>query len=229
MPSWTEKPHDVPTINVNLSTQRCAPWCLYGFRGEHTARCPAGPVPIPLSLEPFRSVVFEVRLGECDKACEQYDGDMRPDDGHWTGCRARPIRVACEIGGKTWEESHVMPDSEADGQMATYAQHEACRERWALAKALVLGKSISVSMEFMKAHGTEIITMRKQRDSVYAVLAEMARAEQTVYDAQERAAKAFDAAFMPDNFMRFEPWSRASASILERYVERLIEQVAVLS
>jgi hypothetical protein len=103
----------------------------------------------------------------------------------------------------------------------------ACRERWALVVALVAGDTEIVA----HTHEQRALLARlyPQRDAVFSALADMARAEKVVFDRQEEAIKAMDEPlFLPDNFMRAEPNARASASILERYVERLIERVGVL-
>jgi hypothetical protein len=222
-----------PTINVNLNPCTCKAATPYGnaATGTCTGSCPGAAVLIPLSLQFFRSITFEVALGECSETCRQY----MPNGQHTANCPGRPVRVSCSISGKTWEESEPFDFGDADGhRFVTDTGVERVRERWALVKALVLGAKWGTCPrdvdEIAKRHLNLVATLFNQRDALYAELTDLALDEQSAFGSQERAVKAMgEATFMPDNFHRAEPIARASASILARYVERLIEQVGVLS
>lgn len=224
-----------PTINVNLSSPcNCGANSLNSARRAgnpnpvdylpHMDGCPSTPVLIPCPIP--RSVTFEVRLGEC--TCDETERSLLAS-GHTARCPGKPIRVSCSISGATWEESEVtqteyqpagdwVPDRDRPLELAL---ESACRERWALVKGLVLGQDVPP--------GSVVPGTIDQRDAVYAEIAALARDEQSAFERQEHAVKAMDeVTFMPYNFHRAEPHARASASILARYVERLIEQIGVL-
>lgn len=209
-----------PTINVNLKPHLMS--CHNRTPERHTFGCPGTPVLIPCPIP--RSVTFTVRLGECNCPSQARGVSALWPSGHAPQCPARPLRVTCSISGKTWEESEVVEvEKRGDQWLDQFEENAAlriCRERWALVKMLVLGMGI------LSERTREL---QVQRDAVYASIADMARAEDAVWQAQERACRSVDSAFIPDNFMNAEPHSRPSASILERYVERLIEQIGVLS
>lgn len=213
MPSWNEKPHTIPTINVNLK-----PCICFGRSGpDHIQTCPGAPVLIPCPLPP--KVEFMVRLaGECE--CTSIPGSPSPnapvwdEDQHDDHCPARTIRVTCSIVGETWEGSEVKSINSTDALLMPSffdAVWTACRELWALVKALALGAS-TVS----GARGA----LLAQRTTVFATLADMARLE---------AAHAARKAELPDGIRPVRPdVAPESHEALWRYVQRLVEQVGVL-
>jgi hypothetical protein len=97
------------------------------------------------------------------------------------------VKVACSISG-TWEASEVADVALVrmdDGHFVTFetnaavtAALSACRDRWALVKALVLGKY---------TYNDSLVpeTLHVQRNAVFAALADMARAEQDACSAQQ--------------------------------------------
>lgn len=215
----------IPTLNVNLKPCTCFRRLADQRPDDHTFPCGAGAVLIPCPIP--RSVTFEVRLGQC--ACNAglrgFRGQLAP---HTASCPARPIRVTCSISGKTWEGSDVSEcEVHHDGRETSPADMtRACRERWALVKALVLG----VHPDFERGNYTgPTLPMFRQRDEVYAALADMARAEEAAQQAQVRAMTAFPWAKMKrdwdgDHIRNRRP----SEDMLERYVEHLVEQVGIL-
>lgn len=230
-----------PTINVNLKQCTCRSTTPYGPAqvGQCMHTCPGAPVPIPLSLEPFRSVTVQVRIAECSETCRQH----MPNGQHTENCPGRPIRVSCSISGKTWEVSDVvdveMYRDQNPGHIVfpSDMQRKAlpiCRERWALVKALLLGLKWEDAFvphgQYVRATSIRLRdSLIEQRDALYAELAALARDEASTFNRQESAIKAMgEIYFLPNNFIRAESEQRASASILSRYVERLIEQVGEL-
>lgn len=215
MPSWNEQPFTVLSINVNLTKCTCNHPSVKP--DMHFAECPSRPVLIPCRIP--RSVTFTVTLGMCDyprDACRF---------GHLDGCRARPIRVACSIGGKTWEESHIN-DCEVAGEgigLNTTAEHLIAQERWALVKALVLRNENAAQLN---THG---LALSKQRDAVFAALADMARMERAYYDAAQAIHKALPGIYVSSDMQACDPDEAPSARWLSSYVEGLIEQVGVVS
>ena len=223
---------ETPTINVNRTPCDC--W-KNREPGTHQPKCAAKPVLIPLPLEPWRSVTFEVRLGECDyprDACRF---------GHLNDCPASPIRVTCSIRGKTWAETRVSDAERADGPGQpnfTEAEHmravALCDDRWALVKALVLGTWRSVNLNAWQAGAmtaeawARVAALVAQRDTVFAALADLARAEQAASDAQDRAHAAIGDDLRLKPHHNIEAADRPSAYMLDRYVARLIEQVGTL-
>lgn len=198
-----------PAINVNLTY--CA-MCRDGdHSSEQTAQCYGAPVlvccPIP------RSVTFSVALGRC--ICEQ---------AHSKVCPVRPAKVSCSITGETWEESEVTgvelespyaKERTAQGVIDTFGQ--ICRARWTLVKMLLLNGLPS------DTHGDLV----PQRDTVFAALADMARAEQDACNAQQGV----DEAFPFDHYRRNDPdhcSERPSVGRFAAYVEYLIRHVGAL-
>lgn len=222
------------TINVNLTP--CSCFSNYVNIGatkatrrpvEHNEPCREhSPVLIPLPLNKWRSVTLTVMPGECSCGL---DGVDRP-------CPHRPVDVTCTIFGEDWASSdvadvdlavnHKPSPEEWTAEMESRAL-AACRERWALVKALVTGMKWGAPY----VHGRPVpLALSEQRDAVYAELAEMARAEDAACEAQTRAAKAMDLKRNVAPFHRpdGEREGRPSAAFLVAYVERLIEQVSVL-
>lgn len=204
----TLKPCPVARAHEHLTVD-----ALHGAAG-----CPAAPVLIPCPIP--RSVTFSVALGECvgeSGACR-----VRPGEPHHSlsACPARPIRVSCSISGKTWEESAVVDADFADGRSGSPAL-ALCDDRWALVKALVLGMYPTCGNEEVPR------TLVKQRDAVFAALADMVRAEQDARNAQQRVDDAFPFA----RYRRNDPDHRSerpSIGRLAAYVEYLIEQIGTL-
>lgn len=224
---------DTSAINVNLTP--CEYPELHAAGAFHT--CRGGEVLIPCPIP--RSVTFHVALGKCTCSLRHY-ADMAPHQ-HTRNCPARPIRVTGSVWGKDWaisELSAAVPDvtdawpnerpvttgGELYPELLRIARH-----RWALVKALVLGHTDLSAL----LTGPKAVQLLTQRDAVFAALADQTRLEQAAFEAYERAMKAlgepaFYPAFSPDSFIRAEAARRASAGLLERYVDRLIEQVGVL-
>lgn len=224
-----------PTINVNLAS--CSRHHLPLHREEsryhvlpgtgNLALCEAPPVPVPLSLEPWRSVTMKVRLGECATPLQCIFPHMRgePRIDHHGTCPALPIEVTCSMRGKTWAESHVC---DAETERGTTLHHgplkQSVHERWSLIKALVTGEHPD--------HDTgrwtgPTLPLFEHRDAVYAAVCEVARTEASNLAAQERLVSLLDpkrAMFRPTPEDR-----RPSAHGLAIYVARLIEQVGVMS
>jgi hypothetical protein len=213
----------VSTINVNLKLGcGCSVEAMRLPETGHYPGCSAAPVFIPCLLPP--SVTFEVVLGECTCSAHGY-GITKPN--HAGACPARPMKVFCSISGKTWEESEVADWEPRDMEyLPTQANWKdvveaACRERWAVVKALVLGKTVTPSF------GPENPLM-KQRDAAYAALVAKARMEQADDATTRDLMKA-----LPSLKMRDVTEATASAYLsgraLAHYVEHLIEQVGALS
>lgn len=209
----------VPMVNVNLGACRCGSTHPAWGRQPHTSWCNGKPVLIPCPLP--RSVTLQVALGEC--TCPT---GGRPPEGHWRYCPARPVKVSCSISGKTWEESEVddveFPDAiETDpaGGPARVALEAACRARWALVKALVLGLYPTCGNEDVPQEIFE------QRDTVFAALAEMAKAEAALAVAWEACPKALQKRAHPGSLRNEQ---RPSRWMLAAYVEHLVEQVGVM-
>jgi hypothetical protein len=191
------------------------------------------PVLIPCSLEPFRSATFSVVLGTCECALS-LTPQTAPEWHHASRCPARPVRVSCSIRsgpkGKEWEESEVAqcephPDDVSRFAVVTDAygmMYAACRDRWELVKALVLGKP-AVCFEEWARHRPGVAAVLAQRDAVFAALADMARAEEALAVSVKRGADAIRShAFPPPVVVRY------AESALAAYVEHLVEQVGQL-
>lgn len=215
----------VPAVNVNLKP--CARF-EHCEGGDHDPSCPAEPILLPCPIP--RSVVFNVALGEC--TCPQYG---RLPGERWKDCTARPISVACTIGGDgTWAGSEVTEanvvemdsiarilDAQDDGAKGLSARLvAACRQRWEIVKALVLGKAQAQPNAKWIDAPTDFFT---QRDAVYAALADMARAEEVIQEKWEEFPLVLrvDAHFGP-------PETRSSEHLIAAYVAHVIEQVGVL-
>lgn len=187
----------------------------------------SGPaVRIPLPLDKWRSVTFQVMLGECAMGCHT----QRPGQAHYAGCPARPVKVSCSISGKTWEESEVTDawPEKNDGFLCSTGEtfpalEAACRARWLIVKALVLGRSWAEhSPESWDAHNPRALFA--QRDTVYLALVDVVRAEEMLFLRGNDALRAATGSA----YMRPEPGDRESATTLARYVDRLVEQVSTI-
>lgn len=222
-------PTTAPTVNVNL-TRTCACGAVERRANPsgHFDQCAAKPILIPCPIPP----TFEctVALGMCSNTWRCVIGMGRSDGvQHGAACPARPIRVACTIGGDgTWAGSNVTdiePATDADGDDWGDAMWRACRGRWELVKALVLNTGCpAVSC----ITGATWLPLARQRDAMYSALAEMARAEEAAFKAQDKAMSALQDSLFLAPYHDELPENRPSARMLERYVERLIEQVGVL-
>lgn len=227
------------TPTINLNPKPCASWCPVTHTiGEttHDTHCPGKPVLVPLSLEPWRSVTLTVALGECIDAREC---SLRTHEGgHRIDCPARPIRVACSVSGNTWEESEVRSLSEFPDTITGATRDrlfEACRDRWALVKALVLGASkVSAFPEAFRMIPA-VSEMLVQRDAVFAALADLRRTEMAAHAALLAlpmdlrksmiiAKQCGPVAADPEGGGIDLP----STKLLAVYVQRLIEQVGAL-
>lgn len=227
MPSWNEKPHFTPAVNVNLKPCSSPVLCAEMPASDtgHLLTCAAAPILLPCPLP--RSVTLEVRWGECTR--DPFICDLPQ---HGTTCPARPIRVSCSISGKTWAESEPFDMHQPDGGYLVDAKTQTLiRERWALVKALVLGYSAwDYAMSHAKAVPLATITaMLAQRDTVFSALADMARAEEAAFAAQERAEKAYPYHRLGRVGDGSHAGPRPSRARLAAYVEFLVEQVGVLS
>lgn len=221
MPSWTEKPHTTPTIDVNLTRCACPGPVTRQERPSHFIDCPGKPILIPCPVR--RSVTFEVVLGWlCD--CRN-----RETSTHLPRCPRDGVRVSCSISGRTWEESKVedmdIPPSILADMVATNRVMAACRERWELMKALVLGAS-KVS-EFPESFRMvpAVSEMMGQRTLVFAALADAARLSIARAAALNKASKAAGLAYQ---YAESVEEDSEPAIVLADYVEHLIEQVGVL-
>lgn len=226
MPSWNEKPHAVPTINVNLACG-CNPIVLAA--GAHAADCGRILIPCPVP----RSVTFEVVLGECVKDPFGCKGER-----HSTLCpisHAHPVKVSCSISGNTWEESEVEDVEPHPTESPQRSEHwrvmllkvgadtphlRDARKHWALIKALVLGQP--------GPGRWDVATLFTQRDAVYAALADMVRAEEMLakaWAATPTAIRNHSRVFVS---VRTPTMERTSHHLLAAYIEHLIEQVGVM-
>lgn len=225
MPSWNEKAHAVPVVNVNLKPCDCEPDRLVG---QHWKRCASTPILIPCPIP--RSVTFTVVLWECRCAAEHNRHDPHPVP-HASGCPARPIRVTCSIGGGTWAGSEVTTAESIGGDVVPHFKFNdpiliACRARWALVKALVLGRTFDPN----EWDNPETIRgLLTQRDAVFLALAKVAGRERDLFDAQGEYTSAMDEHHYPDWHRDPESYEMPSQKMLILYVERLIEQVGALS
>jgi hypothetical protein len=216
----------IPTINVNL--KKCTCKRVNGRLPHiHDDACDARPVLIPCPIP--RSVKFRVVLGECTCLSEEeppeVGGIRTAEPGHFSNCPARPVEVVCSISGETWAGSavadveHAITDDRILGDAGMRRGGDVARDRWSLFRMLVTNTLPA------ETQGDLV----RQRDALFSALADMAREEQAAFESQERAIQALgDPTFVPDNFHRAEPHSRASACILEHWVERTIKQVGIL-
>jgi hypothetical protein len=216
-----------PTINVNLTKCDCPPMDSYTMtsrKGAHFPDCPGYHFLIPCHIQ--RPVTFDVALGECF-GCGM--SQSRTRDGlvrHDSHCPARPIRVSCSIGGESWPHSFAQDVAIVEGEpihdlVRLDAIMRTVRERWALIKALVMGIRVEGPPRHVKG-------LMDQRDTVFAALADMARAETAAMQAQQRV----DDAFPYHRFHRVGGGDHRaippSHARLEAYVEFLREQVGVM-
>jgi hypothetical protein len=210
------------SVNVNLQM------CTCGYHVGHGDNCRGLPVLIPCSLEPFRSATFTVALGTCECALS-LTPQTAPEWHHTSRCPARPVRVSCSISGKTWAESEVTqcephPDDVSRFAVVTDAygmMYAACRDRWELVKALVLGKTFEPNeWDWPEKLRASIA----QRDAVFSALADMARAEEAQIAARAALHKALG--ISPGRVL--EAALRESAIELGSYVEHLVEQAGQL-
>jgi hypothetical protein len=181
--------------------------------------------------------MFGGLLGECTCADEAEPGNNPP---HLNGCPARLVKVYCSISGKTWEGSDVtdvaLVPASRQGPWADEVANEErasfCRDRWALIKALVLGRSPTTSERaglLMAAHYNGMIGTR---DAVYAALSDMARAERAGHaaflalpmDVRKSSIIAKACGHVAADPEQDAEWP--SRAILAHYVERLVEQVS---
>lgn len=232
MPSWHEKLYVPPMINVNLKPCTCGgPHFFKGVKEPvpHLQHCPAVQVLIPYSLP--HSWTVEVVLGEC--SC-----GFGLSQKHGLACPGAPIRVTCSIGGETWEESHVtnvtLPWT-TDDSMARHpsqnAAETACRDRWSLVKALLLGlkwKDPFVAPgQFVP---TSLVQLRdaliQQRDEALSAICDMALTQKANLEAHRRAVKAIGSPLLTVKERKLSETPVYHA--LEVYIDQLLEKVGVL-
>lgn len=199
---------DCPRINVNPKKCDDALTCV-----SSEDECKAAPILIPCPIP--RTVEFQVALEcPCDLArCDE----------------TRRLKVACSISGESWEDTEVEGVDGPDNWKDAIEERAALRiasERWALVKALVLGSSNFVA----GVHPGAQNSMMLQRDAVFSVLADMARAEDAISTSRQRAYDAMDGSgYTADSeHMRARSTTRESVDVLAAYVEYLVEQVGVL-
>jgi hypothetical protein len=187
------------TINVNLKPCACPD---SSFHLGHAPYCTGRPILLPCPIQ--RSVELTVTLGECrckrmaESPLMGYPDLSRAameavaEGRHLSDCPARPIRVACSIGGETWGAAHVT-DAEAPGVHGRTGELiQIADDRWALVKALVLGNHSP-----QEVGGKSLVPVEAwwalvtQRDAVFAALADMARHETAALQAQQRVDDAF--------------------------------------
>lgn len=213
-------------INVNLGR------CTYAEGIESGAYhfselCDTRPVLIPCRIP--GSVTFEVRQGECTCLPGFYAAAQTRND-HLPRCLGKPIRVSCSIGGKTWAESEVT-DVEKQGEINAYQfptelertlALAACRERWALVKALVTGFTGDIAAF---APGSAMaVRLRNERDVMFAALAAKIRAEQAD-DATTRDLMKILPGLAASDVTEAMGRDYLSTRALERYVKDLIAQI----
>lgn len=204
----------VPAVNVNIRSTHAHP------ERANPAFCDSDCAPVLIPCPIPRSLTFTVRLGDCSGRCNGMMWQNPPF--HGADCPGRPIRVSCSILGKTWEESGVVDvDPPGDGYPSIL---RACRERWALMKALMLGFTRVTLGGVSRQQADKLFV---QRDAVYAALADKARVEQ----ADDATTRALIKA-LPSLKARDGDAATASAYLsvraLAHYVEHLVEQIGVL-
>lgn len=182
------------------------------LRGSHVRR-PHLPAPIP------RSVTFDVKHEwKAPTAAPHPSGGL----SKW---RESTIRVSCSISGETWGESEVDEvEVHHEGRETPPAELlRACRERWAIVRALVLGHSDLSAL----LTGPRAVELLAQRDAVYAALAAQALLEVEMLAAQQATVAAIASPRL--TAVETRPEDRPSAQALAVYFERLIEQAGALS
>jgi hypothetical protein len=133
------------------------------------------------------------------------------------------VKVDCSISWKTWEESEPIDFELVGGGLlpGNGEQHTrlmaAGRDRWALVKALVLGHADLSAL----LTGPMAADLLAQRDTVYAALADMVRAESTIIQRCADIDKAYTNRKRP-------AFRGVAADELAAFVEHLIEQVGRL-
>lgn len=220
-----------PSLNVNLKLCDCRPPGYPLRPGDlHHSTCASQPINIPCPIPD--SFTFEVVLGACP-AC----GTSRPWP-HQPECTAtdslKPIRVSCSITSDgTWAGSEVK-DVETDPTGTGLCKDtlewrlslDACRERWALVKALALGASKVSEFPEPFRMVPAVSEMLGQRNAVFAAISRKARAEAEDHN----ALREFLGCGLPERF-QVEVGKRAPDSLAERmlaaYVEHVVEQVGV--
>lgn len=219
----------VPAINVNLAACRCP---VPAASPQHWAeQCAAKPVLIPCRPPP--SFTCTVVLGECiASGCGNAFSYHTLPTGmsmaglaiHSDSCPARPVKVSCSISG-TWEESEVVQVEycPAPGRLEDFLPghpvFDACRDRWALVKALVTNDWTGWAL----TADSPILTLQSQRDAVYAALARLEAADSAARAAHSEAFSALDAADV--EYSTMTPVGSRAAAMLAAYVKRLITTV----
>lgn len=214
----------IPTINVN--TKPCPSQKWHDSRDlTPVCRGECAPVLIPCPIQ--RSVTIEVALGEC--VCGHAAWVVRGNISiqHDANCHARPIRVSCSIGGKTWAESEVTdiePNTDPDGDDWGDAMWNACRARWKIVKALVTGRATTLEDVTSEPMSTlHMNGMLAQRDAMFAALAELAQIERGHSDISDELDKMEVEIYGGhDHYPRVTQATRR----LEYYVKHLIDQIA---
>lgn len=214
-------------LNVNLGPCTCR---FPDASGKHRDGCRGVPIPIPCPWP--ASITVEVTLGECTCGHMAYVTRGYISYRHDDTCPGKPVKISCSITSSdgTWagtEVTDAWPEKN-DGYLCSTGEtfptlERACRKRWAQARAVLLGSPAGIE------DGVRIpLEMCRQRDAMFANIAEVARAEQVAFEAQERGIKTMGPpTFLPDNFHRAERHQRASASMLHHFTLRLFEQMGI--
>lgn len=209
-----------PAINVNLKPCTCG--CPV-FPLTHVKDCPGRLVLVPCQIP--RSITLTMNSStrcNCggydsshDRSCPRYGADI-------------PIRVVADIGGATWEESHLTAWETEDGiGLNTTMEAKLASARWETVKAVLLNTSHA------GAAGPTLLT---QRDKFFAALALKAEAEERDVAAYRGVVASLPAG-MRKAVLPEAPWyntgmfyyPRPSEALLARYVEHLVEQVGSLT
>ena len=210
-------PHSV-TIQVALGECACEmdDWWWVNKAKEHAA--------LEVKVGRTWTATSGCACGACRAARDAgwFPGFHRPN------CPARPIRVCCSISSPdgTWANSEVdISTVEPSDPLADRVKiMAACRTRWGLVKALVLGMPLSLIPGIPRGS----LPLVEQRDAVFAALCEMALDENARIEIKRRLFKACSVIFPKSGVTVPAPEARESATYLAAYVEGLIEQMGVL-
>jgi hypothetical protein len=113
--------------------------------------------------------------------------------------------------------------------------YAACRDRWELVKALVMGQN-GEAIKAVRSSPTlpwaALGGLLQQRDAVYAALADMARCERAYWGAAQAIHRALPGVCVSSDMQVVDPGDddgdAPSARWLSAYVEHLVDQVGIL-
>lgn len=222
-----------PTINVNRKPCNCPQ--AKRLSGLHDIDCASVPLLIPCDWP--TSFTCEVALGKCSPECVRYRcASMRlGSQGHIEQCPARPIRVSCSITSSdgTWagtEVTDVDNPHDHEGRWGAGAGDSfraaiaACNERWALVKALLLGRD----GEWENDPRSKGWNFRYQRDAVFTKICELTRQEEERIQTKQQLHEACSDLFPQSGVTISAPGDRESATYLSGYVRCLATYVGNL-